>query len=278
MDLKVFYQKEISDLDKDLKSDFEHLILETLQINKLDLHSGQIELSDTDIYLLRARIKDLKNNVPLAYILESQNFMGLDFYVDERVLIPRSETEYLVDYCLKQTDLETLNVFDAGAGSGCIGVSYLVLRPKSFCTFMEKSDKAIEVLKKNLEIHNISKDRFQIVKDFEEFERLTPKKNQSLDLFISNPPYIAKTDERVESSVLKHEPSMALFADDEGFLYLKSWALKALSYLSEKGQFAIFEFGLGQESELQSFAEAHQLQSEIIKDQYGSDRFWKVIK
>lgn len=276
MDLKVFYQKELSNINDGLKSDFEHLILETLHIKKLDLLTKPIDLSDTDIYLLRSRIQDLKNKIPLAYILESQHFMGLDFYVDARVLIPRSETEYLVDYCLKNSAKDTKYIFDAGAGSGCIGISYLVFRPQAHCVFLENSEDAIQVLKKNLEHHQLSEDRYKIFKTFEDYENSEEALNK-IDLFISNPPYIDHGDERVAESVKRHEPLTALYAEDKGLYYLKTWALKARAYLKDHGQFAIFEFGLGQENELQEYAKMHNIPSEIIKDQYGHNRFWKLF-
>jgi release factor glutamine methyltransferase len=284
--LKEFLKTQTQSVNPNLKLELEYLIRETLNITRLEFHDGQIQLTDENKNILIQGIKELKEEVPLAYILKSQDFMGLNFYVDSRVLIPRPETEYLVDLCLKTLKslvcnsygkVEELNILDSGAGSGCIGISILVFNPNAKCIFIEKSEDAIEVLKINLIKHNINSSRYQIFKSFEEFERNNKDFKNSLDLFISNPPYIASHDQQVESSVLKYEPSIALFAEDEGLYYLKNWSLKAIEYLKSGTGFALFEFGQGQENILQSYGNLMTMKTEIIEDQYQKPRFWKIF-
>lgn len=278
MNLKEFIKIQKVDLSDDLSQDFDFLILESLNITKLDIHTGQYELSFEQHNKLQKDLEKLKSGEPLAYILNSQTFLNHNFYVDHRVLIPRSETEFLVDYVLKQSNSDSIKVLDAGAGSGCIGISYLLERKNSDCVFIEKSDLAIEVLQKNLDFHNIEKKRYSIFHTFEDYEKSVFYKPENLDLFISNPPYIAVDDQRIDSSVIRYEPSLALYAEDDGLFYLKTWSVKALKYLKPKTGFAIFEFGLGQENFLQSYANMYKMNSEIIPDQYDVPRFWKIIK
>ncbi len=276
MTLKSFFSTQIIKINSDLKQDLVHLILETLSVDRADLYSETYLLENQQILQLTKSIEALQNGKPLSYILKSQDFMGFKFMVDERVLIPRSETEYLVDMVLGLCKNEDLVLFDAGAGSGCIGISFLIHRKKSYCIFMEKSLEAIEVLKSNLSLNSISSDRFKIVKSFNEFENLFSGGEKFLDLFISNPPYIRVQDPRLDESVKKYEPEIALFAEDSGLYFLKKWSEKSKIYLKENG-FAIFEFGQGQEEELKIFSNHKSFEFSIINDQYGCPRFWKLI-
>lgn len=279
MKLKEFLKIQSLDLPADLKLDLGYLISETLDIDSLELSRGSKELTQTQIEDLSAKIAELKDEVPLAYILKSQFFMGLKFYVDQRVLIPRPETEFLVDLCLRGIENEDeITVFDAGAGSGCIGASILALRSKTRCTFLEKSKDAIEVLKINLEKFKIDSSRYQIFESFVDFDNSSNSVFKRIDRFISNPPYIAKDDKALDLNVLVHEPSMALFAEDEGLAYLKAWSIRALSDLRNEESFAIFEFGYGQQNALQSFGNLQTMKFEILLDQYDVPRFWKIQK
>ncbi len=276
MRLKEFLKSKLSFVDSELKLDLEFLILETLKISKLNLHSLPTSLTEEQIQTLEVRIKELEKGVPLAYILNSQEFMGLNFFVDSRVLIPRPETEYMVDLCLKMSTSKMMKILDAGAGSGCIGISFLVLKPDSTCIFIEKSKLAIEVLNLNLKNHRIDPRRYMIFENFEDYENYNSDFEQKLDIFISNPPYIGEDDLTVENSVLMYEPSMALFAEEQGLSFLKNWSNKALKYLKVTNSFGIFEFGHDQQNALQSYANLMTIKSEIIKDQYEKPRFWKI--
>lgn len=276
MTLKLLFSEFKRDLGEEMISDLEFLFTETLGVSKLDLQVNEDQISKSDIELMTEKLKKFKKGIPLSYIINSQDFYGYKFFVDKRVLIPRPETECLIDYCLKTTDSEFLKVLDAGAGSGCLGITYLLERKKSFCTFVENSEEAIEVLKINLAKFNIDRDRYQILRSFDELESVSDTNSRNLDLFISNPPYIKVGDERVSENVLSHEPHRALFAEDNGLKYLKIWSKIALNLLKNSRAFAIFEFGLEQDLELKSYALETNLSFEIIKDQYGENRFFKI--
>lgn len=305
MNLKYFYNFERQNLSDDLKKDFEFLVLEKLKINRIDLNSEDLKIDTVEVENLKSDLEDLKSGKPLAYILKSQFFLGYEFYIDDRVLIPRSETEYLVDLVLNKinrnnklidsnidqesherkvkqrpiSSLETQNgvMLDAGAGSGCIGISILLKTSNLKCIFVENSKSAIEVIKINLEKFRIGSDRYVIIEDIGQINQALVKLNSSeLDLFISNPPYIANNDPEVQPSVLDYEPHSALFCDDEGLHYLKQWSLLAMEFLNKDTGLAIFEFGQGQENFLQSYAIQNKMKSQILNDQYGRPRFWKI--
>lgn len=305
MNLKYFYNFERQNLSDDLKKDFEFLVLEKLKINRIDLNSEDLKIDNVVVENLKSDLEDLKSGKPLAYILKSQFFLGYEFYVDPRVLIPRSETEYLVDFVLKEinknkkfidlnSDMqnyeqpvkqvstksgEFLNsvILDAGAGSGCIGISILLKNSNLKCIFVENSKAAIEVININLEKFKIKPERYVIIEDMAQIdEALIQLNSKKLDLFISNPPYIANDDPKVQASVLDYEPHSALFCEDEGLYYLKQWSLLAKEFLNKDNGFAVFEFGQCQENFLQTYANQNKMKSEIINDQYGRPRFWKI--
>ncbi len=276
MIIKHFYNDERKNLPEDLKKDFEFLILEKLKISRMDLKSETLKVDEVVLRNLKSGLEELKSGKPLAYILKSQFFLGYEFYVDHRVLIPRSETEYMVDFVLKSMQHSNQLVLDAGAGSGCIGISILLQRPNSKCIFVENSKAAIEVIKINLEKFKIVPERYFILDDINHINQALVDINiNKLDLFISNPPYIASHDPEVQDSVLKYEPHSALFCEDDGLKYLKDWSLLSIKHLNPSG-LSIFEFGHGQENFLQSFAIKNKIKSEIINDQYDRPRFWKI--
>lgn len=291
MKLKSFYLSEIRNLKEDLKLDFKHLFLERLNITELELNKDDLILNSEQLKILNNDIEELKNDKPLAYILNSQFFLGFQFYVDHRVLIPRPETEYLVDYVLSKVLTRmpyqnSLLVLDAGAGSGCIGISLLLKNQNIKCIFIENSKLAIEVIQINLKKYEISEDRYFIFETFEELESHPQFKSKSeknvdgsinLDLFISNPPYISVEDGDVQASVFNYEPHTALFCEDQGLFYLKKWSKMALKYLNKDHGMALFEFGQNQENILQTFAFKNKMKSEIILDQYERPRFWKIV-
>jgi release factor glutamine methyltransferase len=281
MKLKDYISSNLKNSSFD--QDFKFLAKEVLNISNTEFES--FVLTQEKFKDLESKFNDLKNGKPLAYILNSQPFLDFDFYVDERVLIPRSETEFLVDQVLKLTDPSFKTVLDIGAGSGCIGISYLLKRKNSFCIFIENSLSAIEVLKFNLNKYSILSERYLIFKSFEELDEVLKlrksKQNKpdldKIDLVISNPPYISTEDPRLEKSVRLFEPHSALFADEEGLYYLKNWSLQVKKYSIAGRTLGFFEFGEGQHQALKDFAKLNLLKYEILEDQYKVKRFFKVL-
>ena len=159
--------------------------------------------------ILKKRIK----SEPLAYILNEWDFYGETFYLDKNSLIPRQDTELLIDLVLKRYDKGCkLNVLDLGTGSGVIGITLSKLYPNSMITISDISSKALNVANKNIKNHNVTNIRSLESDWFNSF-----KEKELFDLILTNPPYISKDDDHLNNLELGYEPSNALVASKNGF-------------------------------------------------------------
>ena len=159
--------------------------------------------------ILKKRIK----SEPLAYILNEWDFYGETFYLDKNSLIPRQDTELLIDLVLKRFDKGSkLNILDLGTGSGVIGITLSKLYPNSMITISDISSKALNVANKNIKNHNVTNIRSLESDWFNSF-----KEKELFDLILTNPPYIAKDDDHLNNLELGYEPSNALVASKNGF-------------------------------------------------------------
>jgi release factor glutamine methyltransferase len=159
--------------------------------------------------ILKKRIK----SEPLAYILNEWDFYGETFYLDKNSLIPRQDTELLIDLVLKKYDKESkLNILDLGTGSGVIGITLSKLYPNSMITISDISSKALNVANKNIKNHNVTNIRSLESDWFDNF-----KEEELFDLILTNPPYISKDDDHLNNLELGYEPSNALVASKNGF-------------------------------------------------------------
>ena len=159
--------------------------------------------------ILKKRIK----SEPLAYILNEWDFYGETFYLDKNSLIPRQDTELLIDLVLKRYDKGSkLNILDLGTGSGVIGITLSKLYPNSMITISDISSKALNVANKNIKNHNVSNIRSLESDWFNSF-----KEKELFDLILTNPPYISKDDDHLNNLELSYEPTNALVASKNGF-------------------------------------------------------------
>ena len=159
--------------------------------------------------ILKKRIK----SEPLAYILNEWDFYGETFYLDKNSLIPRQDTELLIDLVLKRYDKGSkLNILDLGTGSGVIGITLSKLYPNSMITISDISSKALNVANKNIENHTVTNIRSLESDWFNSF-----KEKELFDLILTNPPYISKDDDHLNNLELGYEPSNALVASKNGF-------------------------------------------------------------
>lgn len=159
--------------------------------------------------ILKKRIK----SEPLAYILNEWDFYGETFYLDKNSLIPRQDTELLIDLVLKRYDKGSkLNILDLGTGSGVIGITLSKLYPNSMITISDISSKALNVANKNIKNHNVTNIRSLESDWFKSF-----KEKELFDLILTNPPYISKDDDHLNNLELGYEPSNALVASKNGF-------------------------------------------------------------
>ena len=219
-----------------------------------------------DNELLSAGLKRLENGEPVQYIVGDVDFYGFNFKVDSRVLIPRFETEELIEKTLKYLDnKDNLDIIDLGTGSGCIAITLKKLLKNSNVTAVDLSKDALEVAKMN------AKDN-EVDIDFIHSDMLTNVTGK-YDLIISNPPYISDNEEIMEV-VKRYEPHIALYADNNGLYFYEEILKNCSKYL--KDQFLIaFEMGQTQGRDIANLAYQYLNNVEVIieKDLQGLDRF-----
>ena len=212
------------------------------------LHLRQ-EVSEEDEKLLSSIFNQLKAHKPAQYILGFEDFHGLRFQVDERVLIPRPETEELVELILAENPKTELKVLDIGTGSGAIAVSLKESCPLWQVTASDLSVDALELARENAKLNQvdisfIQSDVFEVISD-------------SFDIIVSNPPYISENDKNeVGLNVLDSEPKMALFADEDGLAIYRQIIERAAKHLSPQGKL-YFEIGYKQGSDLKKLLSLH---------------------
>ena len=239
-----------------------------LDLNKFILDMDNEFEPDKDLeakYL--SRIEKRKMHIPLQYIINKQNFYGLDFYVDESVLIPRYDTENIVDRIVKDCkENKCLSVLDLCTGSGCIAVC---LKKNGFekVYAADISDKALAVAKHNAKLNNA--DIIFLQSDlYENF----PKEIR-FDIIVSNPPYIS-TDEiaRLEKQVRDFEPKLALDGGRDGLDFYKKIINLSKNFLNNKGRLYL-EIGYDQSKDVVDLAKKEGYDNiVIIKDLSGRDR------
>ena len=176
----------------------------------------ELRLSESELLTLHFAIKELLKNKPVQYILGETEFCGMRFFVDENVLIPRPETEELVNQLVScsvnQLHSPSFRIIDIGTGSGCIAISIAKLLKNSVVTAIDISEKALEVAKKNAEPNGVN---VNFIKD----DILNPKNpeliDNQFDIIVSNPPYVCESEKtEMRANVLDYEPSSALFVSD----------------------------------------------------------------
>jgi len=177
--------------------------------------------------------RKLEKGKPIQYILNKAWFYNCFYYVDERVLIPRPETEELVDLILKENSQERINILDIGTGSGCIPISLKKNRSHWNVHALDVSEKALEVAEINLKLLNctVGLKHFDILSG-------TPNYEEKFDIIVSNPPYIAKKEiDSMQDQVIDFEPHLALFvSDSEPFLFYKKISKQANAMLCKGGK------------------------------------------
>jgi release factor glutamine methyltransferase len=184
---------------------------------------------------------------PLAYILQTQGFYKYEFFVDKRVLVPRPETEIIVDEALIRFAKQPPTRFvDLGCGSGCIGLSLLKEWPQAKLTAVDLSRSAIAVSEENARRLGVSNRVEFLCSDVEKLSDIG-----AFDLVVANPPYIDKSDSNVEANVRRYEPNEALFAADDGYAKLFAWSHWAFQALKRDGWW-ILEIGAGQKEKVEA--------------------------
>lgn len=257
--------------------DAELLIAHALKIPRIQLYVRyDSPLTEAEVNLCRDFVKRRAAGEPVAYIIEEKGFYGLTFKVKPGILIPRPETELIVDEVLadvKKNHRSHVRILDLGAGTGCIGLTLLKHIPTAKLICVEKSPVACAMIKENAEALVLIENCEIINADIETLNLDLGK----FDYIVSNPPYIDVNDPLVETNVRKFEPSEALFSDEQGLHALKTWSIKFAPSLNHDG-LLLFEMGHNQGPAMKKhFSDLPNLKDvTVLKDLSGLDRIIKA--
>ncbi len=232
------------------------------------------EISDAAIEKWNVILAELQQEKPIQYITGEAWFYGLQFEVNENTLIPRPETEELVEWILNSPIIQhptPITILDIGTGTGCIPISLKANLPQANVSAIDVSKQALEVAKRNAELNKVEVNFIQT--NILEVENL----NQHFDVIVSNPPYVRNLEKQeIKKNVLDYEPHLALFVEDtDALLFYRKIAQLALKNLSPNG-LLFFEINqyLGKET-VELLENLGFKNIELKKDIYGNDRMIK---
>jgi release factor glutamine methyltransferase len=244
------------------------------------------EISDAEVEKWNAILLDLLQEKPIQYITGEAWFYGLHFEVNENTLIPRPETEELVEFILKETSnfqlpASSLNILDIGTGSGCIPISLKANLPQANVSAIDVSQKALEVAKRNAELNKVEINFIEAnileVEDLSQLPSPITHHPSSFNIIVSNPPYVRNLEKQeIKKNVLDYEPHLALFVEDtDALLFYRKIAQLALKNLTPNG-LLFFEINqyLGKET-VELLQNLGFKNIELKKDIYGNNRMIK---
>jgi len=226
----------------------------------------QQEATEEEKEFVEEIYKKLAAHIPAQYIIGHAEFFGMQLKVDERVLIPRPETEELVELILTENPEKNLKVLDIGTGSGAIALALAKNRPDWSVTAADISQDALDLSLENANAQNLN---LSFIKS-DCFSEISSK----YDIIVSNPPYISREDqEEVGLNVLHSEPHLALFADEDGLAIYRRIAEDSKDYLNDGGKIYL-EIGYKQGQSVPALFIKYLPEKRVrtLKDQFGQDR------
>jgi release factor glutamine methyltransferase len=253
---------------------FFYLILEAKhQLQRVDLAlQPELAFSESELKTWSSILEQLKKEIPIQYILGVTHFYGLEFEVNSAVLIPRPETEELVDLIIQNSKSKAQNsklkILDIGTGSGCIAIALAKNLPNAQVFALDVSEQALSTAKKNAGLNQVP------IQFLHQSILETEDLGQQFDIIVSNPPYVRELEKQeIKKNVLDNEPHLALFVEDnDALIFYRKIAQLAQKNLNPQGQlyFEINQY-LGQEM-LDLLQELGFKNSELRQDIYGNDR------
>ena len=226
----------------------------------------QQEVTEGEKQFVEEIFQQLASHKPAQYIIGQADFYGMQLKVDERVLIPRPETEELVELILTENPEDKLKILDIGTGSGAIALALAKNRPDWSVTAADISQGVLELASENAKNQNLN----IFFKKSDCFAEISEK----YDIIVSNPPYISREDEsEIGLNVLHSEPHLALFADEDGLAIYRRIAEDATDYFTDGGKIYL-EIGYKQGQSVPALFKKHfpKKRVRILKDQFGQDR------
>lgn len=255
--------------EAEIKSIFRNVLAHVLNLEFSETLLLNHELSTEDVENCISVLKRIKNGETLQHILGEVEFLDLSFKVNQNVLVPRSETEWIVHETIKRFEgKKPKNIIDFCTGSGCIAISLKNAFSDSSVVALEKSELAIEVAKQNAK-----NNRLDIVIEKTDVLNEEYVTETRFDIIISNPPYIPhKETNEIENKVLENEPKMALFVDNDKPLIFYERIIKwSENRLNDSGKI-VFEINPNYAKELTTLAHQYSYKTELLKDLYNKDR------
>lgn len=285
-DYKDIFKKELLPIYDEQEIDsFFYIILEKLHaLKRIDLAlNPEIVMDGIHIKKWKSIVSDLKIQKPIQYILGETEFYGLRLEVNESTLIPRQETEELVELIIidegkGKREQRKVRILDVGTGSGCISISLAKNIPNAEVFAIDVSEKALVTAKKNsginkVEVNFINEDILKI-NDLNELPTSNIQHPIKFDIIVSNPPYVRNLEKsEIKPNVLKYEPHLALFVEDtDALLFYRKIAQLAMNNLNPNSKlyFEINQY-LGKET-VQLLVDLGFSHVELKKDVYGNDR------
>ncbi|MCF8459643.1 MAG: peptide chain release factor N(5)-glutamine methyltransferase [Flavobacteriales bacterium] len=276
--LKELFRQQLNDMYEEEEVDAlcRWTLQDTLNLDANKMDSDAPTLTESNLNLIIPVLERLAESEPYQYIIGEVEFYGCKLKVDNRVLIPRPETEELCELVLRENDTsKPLNVIDLGTGSGCIPIALKSKAPAWKVDAVEVDEDALIVAKENAQRNNLEI-------NFHQLDLLTTRNSQlaTYHIIVSNPPYIAEKEaDKIKENVLVHEPHLALFIADEDPLLFYRKMLDIGQHALEKGGKFYFEFNeqYGQEM-IELMAQKGYSDIRIVKDLSGKDRFAYCVK
>ncbi|MBP8791822.1 MAG: peptide chain release factor N(5)-glutamine methyltransferase [Lutibacter sp.] len=277
LQFKNHFFSELSNIypTTEIQSFFKLLIEFKLGLNRIETAlQPAFEINTENEVYLQSALQELKNHIPIQYIIGKTEFYGLTFRVTNDVLIPRPETEELVNWIVQENDQsEKLKILDIGTGSGCIAISLAKLLPNSEVTAIDISSEALKIAKENALLNNVT------IHFLEKNILETTELPHNFDIIVSNPPYVRELEkEQMHPNVLRNEPHLALFVKDNNpLLFYDKIADLAKSNLTTNGTL-YFEINQYLGSEMKELLQHKGFTTvELRKDLYDVDRMLKAI-
>jgi release factor glutamine methyltransferase len=285
--LKTYKNKFLQELsslydEKEIESFF-YIVLKYFHNKKrIDLAlNPEMEMDTLQLLGWESVLSELRKEKPIQYVVGETEFYGLPFLVNENTLIPRPETEELVECVVvesRKSKVESLKILDIGTGSGCIAISLAKNLPNAQVFAIDVSEKALVLAKENAKVNavvvNFIKTDILIIDDLNQLPTSNYQLPTHFDIIVSNPPYVRNLEKaEIKPNVLEFEPHLALFVDDnDALLFYRKIAQLAKKNLSENGQlyFEINQY-LGKET-FELFESLGFKNIELRKDIYGNDR------